>query len=366
MQTILVANPKGGSGKTTLATNVAGWLAGKRQRVALADHDPQQLGHGVAGAAAGALSGDRGRSAPTRQEGREGRGSQWLVVDTPAGLHGDELRDARAPRRRDAGAALAVGVRHGGDPALSRSDREYKAVSEGELAIGIVAMRVDARTRSAAELDEFLESIRLSARRASARYAGVRALRARRRDGVRPAALAWRAGLGAMEAADALDRAARAAEVRLSRRRGNANENAGVRAGVLAFSVALGYFFGAIAVLASARGVLGCVGGLVGGVLRRVGGLVGGFLRRIGGLVGGFLGCGRGFLGGVLGRFGGLVADSLALSAASVADFLASAAALLRVLPQAASVDGERSGGQKRRVDGISLIVLLYVCGIAG
>ena len=28
MQTILVANPKGGSGKTTLATNIAGWLAG--------------------------------------------------------------------------------------------------------------------------------------------------------------------------------------------------------------------------------------------------------------------------------------------------------------------------------------------------
>src|SRR4029453_268663 len=42
MQTILVANPQGGSGKTTVATHVAGWLAGKRQRVALADHDPQR------------------------------------------------------------------------------------------------------------------------------------------------------------------------------------------------------------------------------------------------------------------------------------------------------------------------------------
>ncbi|MBK7743659.1 MAG: ParA family protein [Betaproteobacteria bacterium] len=42
MQTILVANPKGGSGKTTLATNVAGWLAGKRQRVLLSDLDPQR------------------------------------------------------------------------------------------------------------------------------------------------------------------------------------------------------------------------------------------------------------------------------------------------------------------------------------
>jgi len=41
VQTILVANPKGGSGKTTLATNIAGWLAGKRQRVGLLDADPQ-------------------------------------------------------------------------------------------------------------------------------------------------------------------------------------------------------------------------------------------------------------------------------------------------------------------------------------
>ena len=42
MKHVLIANPKGGSGKTTLATNVAGWLAGKRQRVVLADHDPQR------------------------------------------------------------------------------------------------------------------------------------------------------------------------------------------------------------------------------------------------------------------------------------------------------------------------------------
>ena len=42
MQTILVANPKGGSGKTTVATNVAGWLAGKRQRAVLVDRDPQR------------------------------------------------------------------------------------------------------------------------------------------------------------------------------------------------------------------------------------------------------------------------------------------------------------------------------------
>ena len=35
---------------------------------------------------------------------------------------------------------------------------DYKAVRKGALAIGIVAMRVDARTLSAAELDDFLEA----------------------------------------------------------------------------------------------------------------------------------------------------------------------------------------------------------------
>jgi len=35
VQTILIANPKGGSGKTTLATNIAGWLAGSWDRDAM-------------------------------------------------------------------------------------------------------------------------------------------------------------------------------------------------------------------------------------------------------------------------------------------------------------------------------------------
>ena len=38
---------------------------------------------------------------------------------------------------------------------------EMKAVRRGELAIGLVAMRVDARTHSAAELDAFLAGYEL-------------------------------------------------------------------------------------------------------------------------------------------------------------------------------------------------------------
>ena len=42
MRSILVANPKGGSGKTTVATNLAGLFASRRFSVMLADMDQQQ------------------------------------------------------------------------------------------------------------------------------------------------------------------------------------------------------------------------------------------------------------------------------------------------------------------------------------
>jgi chromosome partitioning protein len=159
VQTILIANPKGGSGKTTLATNIAGWLAGKRQRVALQDADPQQsssqwlarrpaLFPSIAG-----FVGDVGK-----KELRD-VAPEWLVVDSPAGLHGEALRDA--VKKAD---AMIVPVSPSAfDMAATARFLEqvgdHKAVREGGLAVALVAMRVDARTRSAAELDEFLKAL---------------------------------------------------------------------------------------------------------------------------------------------------------------------------------------------------------------
>jgi chromosome partitioning protein len=156
LQTILVANPKGGSGKTTLATNIAGWLAGKRQRVGLQDADPQ-------GSAAQWLSrrpklfpSIAGFGADTGRKEMKDVGIAWLVVDSAAGSHRDALRDAM--RRAD---VMIVPVSPSAfDMAATASFLEaiadYKSIRDGGLAVAIVAMRVDARTRAAGELDEFL------------------------------------------------------------------------------------------------------------------------------------------------------------------------------------------------------------------
>lgn len=159
MQTILVANPKGGSGKTTLATNIAGWLAGKRQKVALADADPQHSSAQWLARRPALFPKVEAAEGELRKKELEDRQIQWLVIDSAAGVHGDALRDGI--RRAD---ILLVPVSPSAfDTAATQrflgTIADYKAVKQGELAVGLIAMRVDARTRAAGELDEFIEGL---------------------------------------------------------------------------------------------------------------------------------------------------------------------------------------------------------------
>jgi chromosome partitioning protein len=157
LQTILIANPKGGSGKSTLATNIAGWLAGKRQRVALGDADPQRTSSDWLARRPALFPPIGGFEGEMRKKDLKDVAPAWLVVDSPAGLHGESLRDG--VRRAD---MLLVPISPstfdmGATKRFLETLAEYKAIKEGDVAVGIVGMRVDSRTRSAAELDEFLE-----------------------------------------------------------------------------------------------------------------------------------------------------------------------------------------------------------------
>lgn len=91
MPVIVVANPKGGVGKSTLSTNIAGYLASKGHAVMLGDVDRQQSARtwlslrpaGAAPISAWEVSHDEIVRPP--------KGTTHVVLDTPAGLHGKRL-----------------------------------------------------------------------------------------------------------------------------------------------------------------------------------------------------------------------------------------------------------------------------------
>lgn len=156
MKVVLLANPKGGSGKTTVATNLAGALAARGERVYLWDLDRQK-------SALEWLS-LRPATLPTirRLDGRmadDDPGTAppgWMVLDSPAGLHGKNLGHAVKAAEK-----VIVPVQPSlFDMAATRDFvlalLEEKAVRRQRTCIAIVGVRVDARTRAATTLKAFL------------------------------------------------------------------------------------------------------------------------------------------------------------------------------------------------------------------
>ena len=160
MRTILVANAKGGCGKTTIATTLASHYANEGMEVVLADFDPQQgsldwlaLRGPDRPPITGLASVDQGlRHLP--------RSADVLVIDAPARLHGGELSEflRRAetvlipvlPSPVDMNAAVRfLDELHAAAPVAHRQTR-----------VGLVANRLMEYTRSAQALEKWLSGRR--------------------------------------------------------------------------------------------------------------------------------------------------------------------------------------------------------------
>ncbi|MES2553412.1 MAG: ParA family protein, partial [Pseudomonadota bacterium] len=92
MRTVLVANPKGGSGKTTLATNLAGYFANRNRHVVLSDMDRQQSSLGWLERRPDNLPLIHGLNG--RGKNSDSLSADWSIIDSPAGLHGEKLSEA--------------------------------------------------------------------------------------------------------------------------------------------------------------------------------------------------------------------------------------------------------------------------------
>src|SRR5258707_3252867 len=100
MQRILVLNPKGGSGKTTIATNLASYFANQGDRPLLSDNDPQgsssrwlkkrkpeqALIHGIAAF-------ERNSRMPRALQIRIPSDAAHIAIGTPASIPAQEIPD---------------------------------------------------------------------------------------------------------------------------------------------------------------------------------------------------------------------------------------------------------------------------------
>jgi chromosome partitioning protein len=91
MLVIAVANPKGGVGKSTLATNLAGWLAYRGHAVMLGDTDRQHSSRQWLARRPPELPLIRGWDLEGAEIAKVPKGTTHMVLDTPAGLHGKRL-----------------------------------------------------------------------------------------------------------------------------------------------------------------------------------------------------------------------------------------------------------------------------------
>ena len=157
MYTILVANPKGGAGKSTLATNVAGMLAQTKQRVVIMDLDKQQSATNWLARRPAMLPRIMSWTEDTDMEELRAFAPQCMVVDTHARLR-------RADRTYLLSRANFVLVPV--NPSVFDIEATAKFllklhqdpnVQSGKVAIGLVGSRTDSRTRMAQELNSFFK-----------------------------------------------------------------------------------------------------------------------------------------------------------------------------------------------------------------
>jgi chromosome partitioning protein len=153
MKSILIANSKGGCGKTTLATNLAGYFAAIGARVMLSDLDRQQssahwLQRRPVEMPIIHRFNIRSKISPVEPD--------WIITDSPAGFHDEKL--GVAVKQAD---CVIVPIQPSAFDMGATSDfldllAEEKVIRKNKTFVALVGMRVNIRTLASAELADFM------------------------------------------------------------------------------------------------------------------------------------------------------------------------------------------------------------------
>lgn len=161
MRHILVMNPKGGCGKSTIATNLASWYATQGRQVALADFDPQRSSIdwvGLRPADAPPITG-----VPAYDDGLRAvpRNADVVVIDAPARTHGRELTELVRRAETVLVPVLPSAIDMQAAASFITELLEVGKVARRQARIAVVANRIKENTLSFDELDAYLRKLKV-------------------------------------------------------------------------------------------------------------------------------------------------------------------------------------------------------------
>lgn len=154
MPVFVIANPKGGVGKSTFATNLAGYFATRGHKVMLGDVDIQQSSRAW-------LSVRPPNLAPIAaweiQAGiaKPPQGTTHIVLDTPAGFDGARFDEAMKIADK-----VVVPLQPSMFDIMATQAFLHKlSALKSRIQVGVLGMRVDRRTRSAEQLEHYVSQL---------------------------------------------------------------------------------------------------------------------------------------------------------------------------------------------------------------
>lgn len=157
MPVIVVANPKGGVGKSTIATNLAGCIASRGHAVMLGDVDRQQSARTWLSLRPASAWPIAGWDVAHDNIVKPPKGTTHVVLDTPAGLHG---------RRFDEVMKLADQIIVPLQPSIfdiyATRDFLNQVLAHrksAQVQVGVVGMRVREHTIAADQLKAFVAQL---------------------------------------------------------------------------------------------------------------------------------------------------------------------------------------------------------------
>jgi chromosome partitioning protein len=160
MPVVLIANPKGGVGKSTTAVNLAGYWASRGHPTMLGDLDRQQSALAWLGIRPATLPRIESWERGDDRIARPPKGITHVVLDSPAGIHGHTLKDAlKAADRVIVPLQPSIFDIYATQTFLAKLAERGVLKDEGR--VGVLGMRVDARTRAAEQLQKFVEGLGL-------------------------------------------------------------------------------------------------------------------------------------------------------------------------------------------------------------